>query len=266
MRNIYLALLKYKDHFIFLTAVTLSITLLFRNDATDIHIIRGKFSDRFSIISFPFAWIKSMTQLEQETQLLREKNMQLSLQLESMINANKEYDSLRELLGFKAEHKLQLLSAKVVNMGASSNLSSITLDIGSEQGVEMGQAVLVPEGVIGKIVVVGKRSSVVQILNDVNYRLSVRILPSGNVGILRYLTGDVCEIRELQKNAKISIGDKVVTSGFSKIYPKNLPVGEVVEVMDELGSFQKVAKVRIKSNLGALLHVFIIIEEIDEDD
>jgi len=70
----------------------------------------------------------------------------------------------------------------------------------------------------------------------------------------------------LQKNTEISIGNKVVTSGFSQIYPKNLPVGEVIEVLNERGSFQKIAKVRIKSKLSTLLNVFIVIEESNEVD
>ncbi|MBT3479507.1 MAG: rod shape-determining protein MreC [Candidatus Marinimicrobia bacterium] len=207
-----------------------------------------------------------MTQLQEETQFLREKNIQLTLELESLLNAEKENVSLRYLLRFKRESQLKLMAAKVVNMGASSNLSSITLDIGSNHGVLVNQPVLVPGGVIGKTVVVGKESTIVQIINDINYRLSVRTMPSGNTGILRYIANDICEIRELQKNAKISIGDKVVTSGFSQIYPKNLPVGEVVEVIDERGSFQKIAKVRIQPKLGALLNVFLVIEEINEVD
>ena len=152
-----------------------------------------------------------------------------------------------------------------MNSGTSSNLSSITLDVGENHGIKVDQAVLVPDGIIGKTIVVGKNSSIVQIINDVNFRLSVRILPSGNAGILRYLENDICEIRELQKNAKISIGDNVVTSGFSQIYPKNLPVGEIIEVLNQRGSFQKVAKVRIKSRIGSLLHAFIILNDIEID-
>jgi len=244
----------------------LSLTLLLKNDSPDVLIIRGKFSDYFSFISSPFAWVKSMTHLQEETQFLREKNVQLSLEMEAMFNAQEENNSLRDLLGFSRESKLKMLAARVVNMGASSNLSSITLDIGSDHGVKVDQPVLVPGGVVGKTLVVGNKSCIVQIINDVNYRLSVRIMPSGNAGILQFISDDICEIRELQKNAEISVGDKVVTSGFSQIYPKNLPVGEVVEVMNERGSFQKVAKVRIKPRLGALLNVFIVVEEINEAD
>ena len=265
MRNLYLFFLKYKDHFIFLFIVFSSFTLLLQNDNTNTIIIRGKLSDKLSIISSPFAWMRSMSQLEQETKILREKNIQLTLRIESMSNANEEHKSLLKLLALKEESDLELIAANVVNSGSSSNLSSITLDVGENHGIKVDQAVLVPDGIIGKTIVVGKNSSIVQIINDVNFRLSVRILPSGNAGILRYLENDICEIRELQKNAKISIGDNVVTSGFSQIYPKNLPVGEIIEVLNQRGSFQKVAKVRIKSRIGSLLHAFIILNDIEID-
>lgn len=259
MRNLVLALLKYKDHLILLVAVSLSIIILLKNDTPNIHIIRGKFSDTFSIISSPFAWIRSMTYLQEETKLLREKNVQLKLQMESMLQAEAQYQKMRELVGFNQDSSLMLMAGEVVNMGASSNLSSITLDIGSDHGVKVGQPVIIPEGVVGKTVIVGRKTTIVQIINDVNYRLSVRILPSGNAGILHYLSDNICEVRELQKNAEISIGDKVVTSGFSQIYPKNLPVGKVIQVLDDRSSFQKVVRIRIKPNLGALMYVFIVV-------
>lgn len=266
MRNFVLTFLKYKDHIILLVALSLSFSILLKNDSPNIHIIRGKFSDTFSIITSPLAWMRSMAQLQEETQLLREKNIQLSLKMETMLQAEVKFDQMSKLIGFKEESNLALMAAQVINTGASSNLSSITLDIGSVDGVKKGQPVVTPEGVVGKTVVVGENTTLVQIINDVNYRLSVRILPAGNVGILQYLNENICEVRELQKNAEISVGDKVVTSGFSQIYPRNLPVGEVVEVFDERGSFQKVARVRIKPNLGALMYVFIVMKDFNDLD
>ena len=62
-------------------------------------------------------------------------------------------------------------------------------------------------------------------ISDNNFRLSVRIMPSGAVGILRWYDANVCKVYEVQKNVDINIGDRVITSGFSKIYPPKLPVG-----------------------------------------
>ena len=101
-------------------------------------------------------------------------------------------------------------------------------------------------------------------IRDSNYRVSVRIFPSGSVGILRFLKDDICEIREVQKNANINLDDTVLTSGFSNIYPPNIKIGKVIEIQDEIGSFQKIVKVRISSNIGSLLNVFVIRDPANE--
>jgi len=77
---------------------------------------------------------------------------------------------------------------------------------------------------------------------------------------------NLCEIREVQKNAVIEMGDKVVTSGFSKIYPRNLPVGKVIGITDVRGSFQKIISVRVNDDLGSLINVFVITDQGDELD
>ena len=127
MRSFYLTLLKYKDHLLFFLAVSLSLVFLLRNESPDIYLIRGKSIDFFSFINSPLAWVKNMTQLQKETELLREKNIQLRLQLESMLAAYEENNSLKDLLDYSRESSYELLPAKVINMGISSNISSITL-------------------------------------------------------------------------------------------------------------------------------------------
>ena len=136
----------------------------------------------------------------------------------------------------------------------------MTIDIGSKNGLLPNQAVLTPEGIIGKTVQVGQSSSLVQSISDNNFRLSVRIMPSGAVGILRWSNNNMCKIYEVQKNVEINIGDRVITSGFSKIYPPKLPVGLVSGVYDERGSYQKVVNVEIQSDFESIQNVFVVID------
>ena len=203
-------------------------------------------------------WIKTVIQLEEETQLLREKNLQLSLQSDEMIRSYEENKNLKKLLDYKRDSNFDLIASKIINMGSSSNLSSITINVGSEDGISENLPVITPDGLIGKTVLTGKKTTLVQLISDVNYRASVRIFPSGSVGILRFLKDDICEIREVQKNANINLDDTVLTSGFSNIYPPNIKIGKVIEIQDEIGSFQKIVKVRISSNIGSLLNIFVI--------
>lgn len=266
MQRLYLSIQKNKDHLIFILALCLSYALLLNNDDPNIHLLRGKSTDLFAKISAPLTWVKSLVTLEEETQLLREKNIQLTLEMESLILAGEENRQLRELLDFQRESNLTLLPARIISAGISPIMTSLTVDVGQLQGVSINQPVITPEGVIGKIVVVGDKTAIVQLLSDLNFRLSVRIIPSGAVGILRWKGGNLCEVWELQKNSAIEVGNRVVTSGFSQIYPRNLPVGEVIGILDERGSFQKIAQVRIKSELGSLMNIFVITEIRDEVD
>ena len=98
-------------------------------------------------------------------------------------------------------------------------------------------------------------------ISDNNFRLSVRIMPSGAVGILRWFDSNTCKVYEIQKNVEVNIGDRVITSGFSKIYPPKLPVGTVSGVYDERGSYQKVINVSIQNDFESIQNVFIVLGE-----
>ena len=258
MYRFYLSIVKKRDHLLFLLLSFFSFNILLNNDSPNSLLVRAKFLDSFSFISSPTMWIKTVIQLEEETQLLREKNLQLSLQSDEMIRSYEENKNLKKLLDYKRDSNFDLIASKILNMGSSSNLSSITINVGSEDGISENLPVITPDGLIGKTVLMGKKTTLVQLISDVNYRVSVRIFPSGSVGILRFLKDDICEIREVQKNANIKLDDTVLTSGFSNIYPPNIKIGKVIEIQDEIGSFQKIVKVRISSNIGSLLNVFVI--------
>ncbi len=260
MRNLVLFIIKNKDHFVFFFAIILSSVLLFNNKNEEMNIVRGFATDIVSFLSSPMVTVKSLAIVSEENQYLREKNLQLNLELESILYAADENIKLRKLLNFKRDTKLKIIPARIINKGIQTNLNSLTIDIGSKNGLFPNQAVLTPDGIIGKTIQVGKSSSLVQSISDNNFRLSVRIMPSGAVGILRWHNNSLCKVYEVQKNVEINIGDRVITSGFSNIYPPKLPVGLVSGVYDERGSYQKVVNVEIQSDFESIQNVFVVID------
>ena len=260
MRNLILFIIKNKEHFVYLFTFVLSFTLLFTNDNDEMSVVRGFSSDLVSLISTPIVKVKSLAIVNEENQYLREKNLQLNLELQSILYAADENKKLRELLNFKRNTNLKIIPSRIINKGIQANINSLTIDVGLTSGVNANQAVLTPDGIIGKTIQVGKNSSLVQSISDNNFRLSVRIMPSGAVGILRWYENNICKIYEVQKNVDISIGDRVITSGFSKIYPTKLPVGYVSGVYDERGSYQKVVNVEIQNDFESIQNVFVVVE------
>ena len=170
-------------------------------------VVRGKSTEFVAFLTSPLTWVKSLLYLEEENQLLRELNLSLTLQVESMLNLEKENQELNEMLDFKSKSNLKILPARVVNKGIQPNLLSIIIDAGTVDQVEINQPVLTAKGVIGKTIQSGNTASVVQLITDINYRLSVRILPSGATGILRWVGNGKGQVKEVQKNVEINIGD-----------------------------------------------------------
>ena len=261
MRILYLIILKRKDIFALVLSIVLSMLLLSKGESDNVRLLRSKANSFFTFFYSPITWVRSLAFIEEEAALLREKNLQLSFQMESMSYLLEENNRLEELLDFERESKMTILPARVINMSASPYLSSsLSIDIGLESGVEENDPVITPKGIIGKTTIIGDNDAIVQLINDVNFRLSVRIKPSGSTGILRWLDGDQYLIKEVQKNANVDIGNKVVTSGFSDIFPNDLPVGEVVNITDERGRFQKSVVVKINENIGSIINLFVILD------
>ena len=136
MYGIYLALVRHKDHVLFALSLFLSSFLLLNNSNPQMGIIRGKAAEMVSFVSSPLTWVKSLMFLEEENQLLREKNLALSLQIESMLNLQKENEELLGMLDFKRQTKLLIKPARVVNKGIQPHLLSIVIDGGKEDGIE----------------------------------------------------------------------------------------------------------------------------------
>ena len=80
MRNLYFVIIKNKDHISFVLALIISLSLLLNNSNPRMAILRSKTIEIVAFISSPMTWIKSLTYLKEENQLLMEKNLALSLQ------------------------------------------------------------------------------------------------------------------------------------------------------------------------------------------
>ena len=249
---------KNRHHFIFIISIIVSLILIFNSDSNKLIPFSNNIT---SHLILPFSRAKLHSKALKENEKLRERLMLLSLEKETLFEYELENRRLKEMLDFKRESKIELIPAKVTNMGLTSNLLSMTLDVGSDEGVTKNNPITTPAGIIGKISYVSKKSSVVQLICDPDFRIGVRILPSGSTGILRWRINNICDVREVYKNSNIDVGDRVVTSGISDIFPSDLYVGTVSSVANDRNQFQKIVSVQIEENLSSIIYVFVIINE-----
>ncbi|MFQ6676341.1 MAG: rod shape-determining protein MreC [Fidelibacterota bacterium] len=241
-----------------LVAVALSVSLLSSNESQSIQILRGKINTVFSAVYSPVLWVKGVAKVRAENALLREKVTQLTLLNSSLLQHKRENERLRAMLDFRRNTRLDLVPARVISGGISPLTSAITIDVGRNQGIGPNTGVMGIDGIVGKTVSAGNRSSVVQLMSDYNFRASVKLENSGTVGILRWKQNDSFEVWEIPKTVQVTAGERIVTSGFSDIFPENLPVGEVTGFRDSPEMLHKVVTGRAYTDFTALENVFAI--------
>ena len=262
--RILIILQKNKHHIAFVLSVIISFTLIYFSPSSKYNYFRQSINVITNYIKAPFSKISELAQAELENEILREQVLLLSLENESLLTQGMENDRLKELLDLKQKLQYNIFPAKVINRGLITSLVAVTINCGSNDGVKKNNPVITPNGVIGKIYSVSEKTSIVQLISDTEFRVGVRFIPSAETGILRWKANSICEVREVYKNSKISVGDKVITSGLSDIFPEGLPIGTVSSVINNRSQFQKVVSVKIDERLNDITYLFVIIGEISK--
>jgi len=241
----------------------ISSLLIINNDSDLIKNAKINSLNSFSFLYQPFNWLDNQLFLNKKLEVLSSENLRLNLENQVLKVHENENIRYREFLNFNKRENIDFLGADVISKGVTANMSSIIINRGSNDGVSKNLPVLSSRGVIGKITAVSKSSSEVQLISDVNFRLSVKIAPDEVEGIMRWIGEDLCEIAELKKISDIEIGDIVLTSNLSIYFPPNLPVGEVVSIFEKSDSSNRVVKMKLFSDLYTMNQLFVLFNEVE---
>jgi rod shape-determining protein MreC len=251
----------YQDRLSLVICIIISFVLIFNNDTDIIRKSKINSLDTFAFLYAPFNWLDNQLFLTKKLEVLSSENLKLNLENQVLKVHEEENIKYREFLNFKKRDNYSFVGADVMSKGISANISSLLINRGLEDGVKINDPVLTSRGVVGKIVSSSKYSAEVQLISDVNFRLSVKIVPDNVEGVLRWIGDDICEIVELKKISDIEIGDVVLTSNLSIYFPPNLPVGEVISIFEKSVSSNRVVRMKLFSDLSTINQLFVIRKE-----
>ncbi|MCK5709314.1 MAG: rod shape-determining protein MreC [Deltaproteobacteria bacterium] len=165
---------------------------------------------------------------------------------------------LKKLLDFKESPSYPIVSANVIG-GSPSLLRKevIIVDRGTRDGISQGMPVASSEGIVGRVLSVGDRSSEVLLITDPVSAVDAFIHRTRVRGIVKG-TGGGCAMEYIEQNSDISIGDKVISSGKEGFFPKGVIIGTVSNI-ETKGSFIS-AQVSPFVDLDSLEEVVIILK------
>jgi rod shape-determining protein MreC len=137
---------------------------------------------------------------------------------------------LRALLAFRERLAGEGLAATVIGRDATGLARTLTIDRGERDGVTKGAAVLAPAGVVGQVFLVGSSTARVLLITDHNSGLDAIVQRTRARGIIEGALGEGCALKYVKRTEDLVGGDVIVTSGVDGIFPRGLPVGQIVTV------------------------------------
>ncbi len=167
-----------------------------------------------------------------ENERLIAENDQLRLASQRMRALEMQNAALRAQLNLVPDPQPRQITARVVADSASAFVRSVLIGAGSEHGVRPGQPVINGDGLVGRVVEVGGRSARVLLLSDLISRVPVQLHSTGGRAIVAGDNGQRLQLLYVPRNAQISAGDIVATSGHGGVFPPGLPVGTLADVSE----------------------------------
>ena len=188
------------------------------------------------VLVFPAKVISSVYDFIYEIATIRKQNEKLMLENKELKILRDKYDSLEvenkllmDLLNFATLPDIQYVSAKIVAEESDAFAQAIVAYVG-KSNVKKGDVVLSDKGVVGRIDTVKSSYAKIITLADINSKIPVMVEKNRIRGILSGNNTPFPKLTFVPLDAKINVGDKIVTSGVSGVFPAGLPVGVVLSV------------------------------------
>ncbi|MGH7374489.1 MAG: rod shape-determining protein MreC [Candidatus Rokuibacteriota bacterium] len=172
--------------------------------------------------------------VRRENATLRGENEQLRVQAMQVGETRGENVRLRRLLVLRDRLPLATVAGEVIGREAGGWVRSLTVNRGRGDGIAQQTPVIVPDGLVGRVVQVHRGAAVIQLLNDPASTVGAVVQRTRTAGLVEGDAGGTVRFKFMARDgASVAAGDLVVTSGLGTLFPKGLPVGRVVRVEDK---------------------------------
>ena len=210
-----------------------------------------------------FSHFGDISELNQENQKLKIKVTQLEEKVQKNNMYKIENERLRGMLDLKDTYKeFKLVAANVTGKDSSTWFLSLTLDKGKNDGIEMADTVITPNGLVGHITDIGPDWSRVTTIIDSQSTVAVIVERTEDLatidGDIDLASNGLCKMTYISKDSSITVGDIAKTSGLGGVYPKGISVGKILKIHPENKGVSQYAEVEPFVNFNHIYEVFVI--------
>jgi rod shape-determining protein MreC len=202
--------------------------------------------------------LRELSNVYEENEKLKKENVRLILENLRLNEEGLENERLRALLDFRSQVDYRVIPAEVVALEPNRRSNSILISVGEEDGVKKFLPVINMQGLVGKVIEVYPRNSLVELLLDPHCRVASLIQRSRIHGIIKQQKGTNLNLENVPSDADVIPGDEVISSGLGGVFPPALRIGTVVQAEDRTSSIFKHILVQPYADFNSLEELFVI--------
>lgn len=270
MRNLLNFFLKYNYWFLFILLEVISFALLFRFNN-----YQGSafFTSSNQVAGMVYEAANNVTgyfHLKSINDDLVQENVELELQIERLRSVLMELtaDSVGiEKVKADALKGYDIYRANVINNSLTHVDNYITLDKGENDGIRPEMGVINGSGVVGIVYHTSANYSVIIPILNSKSSISCKIKRSDYFGFLKWEGGssEYATVKDMPRHSLFSLGDTIVTSGHSAVFPGGIPIGTVEDISDSHDGLSYLLKVKLFTDFGRLNDVRVIAQKGQEE-
>ena len=263
MRNLLEFLAKYNHWFVFLILEVVSMVLLFQYNSyqgsawfSSANAVTGKLYEWDANVETFFSLTKVNQELTQRNAYLEQEVQKLS---DSLVSVTKD-SSIYHRDQFALLRNYHLIPAKGVANSVDKPGNLMTIDKGSADGIHKDMGVISGTGVVGIVYLVAEHYAIVIPVLNTKSNISCMIQNRGYFGYLRWKGGvsDLAYLEEVPRHAHFKLGDYVVTSGYSAVFPPGVRVGRILHVFNSADGLSYRVQLRLSTDFARLRDVCVI--------
>jgi rod shape-determining protein MreC len=233
-------------------------TSLFKRTALNVIVLPLKvFSFSFHKLGFFIDTYLFLVNLKEENRFLREEMQGLRNENRLLNMEAKENERLRSLLRLQESSPVKAVAAEILGEDPSGWYKMFLVDKGSKRGIRTGNAVLSPDGAVGRVLDVGENIAKVLLVVDNNSSIDAMIERTHGRGIVEGRGWGVCELKYVALGEDVGPGDQIVCSGLGGVFPKGCPIGIVTRVVRGSGNLFQYVEVSPSVNLARIEEVLV---------
>ena len=263
MKNLLNFLIKYNYWFLFILLEGISFTLLFHFNnfqgsafftsanyiSGNVYELENKLTGYFHLRTLNDRLVQSNVELSLQLQAYRDKLYALTADTSGILNMQQQ-----------VLQNYDIISGNVVNNSITFTDNYITIDKGEADGVKSEMGVVGGEGVVGIVYITSKHYSIIIPILNSKSNISCKLKNNEYFGAMTWdgASSQFGFINDMPRHAKFSVGDTIVTSGHSAVFPKGLPIGTVNKIRNSKDGVSFQLKVKLFTDFAKLHDVRII--------